>query len=239
MSKRSLGLAIIAGVGIATVVSIVPRSSAPLASWPKAIVSQNSTCSLSIDPADLDFGEAFTQGAFPWTIHVHNRSDAPVTLANIERSCDCTSIDPQTATIAPHGSVPLNLRIRLPVTPPGGGTQTFSVDLTLATDQPSESPLPVTLHGRVHPCPVYVDPADAALGELLLTNPEAFDRTIKVSTHRDIQNWTAICEPSGAAEIQLTRPSPEEPVQLHLAINSRLPPGPLDLLVVLKGLNKV
>jgi hypothetical protein len=237
MSKRSFLLSILAGVGIATAVSFVPRSQAPRINWPKSIVSQSATCSLAIDPADLDFGEAFTQAAFPWTIHIHNRSDAPVTLANIERSCDCTSIDPQTATIPPHESVPLNLRIRLPVTPPGGETQAFSVDLTLATDRPSESPLAVVVQGRVHPCPVYVDPADLALGELLLTNPEAFDRTIKLSTHRDIANWTAICEPSGAAEIQLTRPSPEEPVQLHLAINSRLPPGPLDLLVVLKGLN--
>ena len=68
---------------------------------------------LNIAPADLDFGNAWEQRAFPLTVTLHNGSNRPIAVADLQTSCSCTAVEPRECVVPAGGSMPLHLTLDL------------------------------------------------------------------------------------------------------------------------------
>ena len=124
---------------------------------------------LNIAPADLDFGNAWEQRAFPLTVTLHNGSNRPIAVADLQTSCSCTAVEPRECVVPAGGSLPLHL----------------TLDLTTAFDQrPAEQ---ATFTVRLAACTGPTVPAGLPAWELhgLVARPIVFrPGTLEIETVR-------------------------------------------------------
>lgn len=65
----------------------------------------------------LDFGEAWSQKSFPWTLLVRNVSNQAVRVTDIRTSCNCTSVEPKSFAIPSAGTAAIHLSLDLTSAP--------------------------------------------------------------------------------------------------------------------------
>jgi hypothetical protein len=146
-TRTVLTLALVAACGAAVAGTWAGRLSrgTPAASQPAA------PSDLVIDPAGLDFGEAWETDQFEWTVSAHNASSAPIRASIRASSCSCVA--PAAATlIPPGGSAPLKFRIDLrtrcaSVAPVPA--EDVRIKVSVGVDGGAGRPAEVELRGRV------------------------------------------------------------------------------------------
>jgi hypothetical protein len=101
--RLSLPLIVVLGLSAGIVYRVAPaRVAAPKADGPVPLMATG-----------LDFGEAWEQQRFPWTITVTNPSDAPVTVERFAADCGCVAADQAALTVPPHGQTDVRFHIDL------------------------------------------------------------------------------------------------------------------------------
>lgn len=106
---------------------------------------------LTVDRDLLDFGTTWPNPAFQWTIAITNKSDTPVHVEELRASCDCTAVTPNSFTIPPNSSMPVNLSLNLASAAEKSGEQEldFSVKLLPVIVGTSRQSPRWTVSGRI------------------------------------------------------------------------------------------
>ncbi len=68
---------------------------------------------LSVDPAALDLGEVWEEGAYLHTLSIRNDNPNPVEVARFFVSCGCAGVEPQTVSLAPGETADVHLKLDL------------------------------------------------------------------------------------------------------------------------------
>ena len=187
----------------------------------------------------LDFGEAWEQPVFPWVIALRNRTEHPLTVQQVQTSCECTVVESQPVTLAPGQSQPLRLFLDIAPPEPQPLPRDFSVDLTFRFRDDHHPPLtavPLTavLRGRVLANPITVDPRDLNMGEAVVTNPSTYERTIPLSLGAAAPQLQAAVEPDVPVQVEYEAANGSTSAELRISIDRDVPPGPFQFLVSLK-----
>lgn len=66
-----------------------------------------------IEPADLDFGEAWETSNFEWAVRLRNDTDNDLHVKELLTSCDCISADPKSFDVPSKGTVKVRLKLDL------------------------------------------------------------------------------------------------------------------------------
>lgn len=69
--------------------------------------------SLEIESDHLNFGMAYAQRGYPWTLPVTNHSSQVVKIKEIKSSCACTALEPRCLNIPPGGTEEINVTLNL------------------------------------------------------------------------------------------------------------------------------
>ncbi|MBX9578829.1 MAG: DUF1573 domain-containing protein [Gemmataceae bacterium] len=108
---------------------------------------------LTLDPRDLDFGEAWETDRFRWVVRVRNTSEKAVHIERVGASCGCTGVTPQQLTLDPAATADLSLAIDLTANPDPSGE--FAVRLTVEPADPATGralpPAVAVVQGRRRP----------------------------------------------------------------------------------------
>jgi hypothetical protein len=186
----------------------------------------------TIAEADLDFGEAWWQPQFPWTVHLHNPWDVPIELTGIETSCECTTAANATAVIPPGQSLPVDLLLRLTAAELDNGRAEFDVALTFrfADGVPA---LVEWLHGDVVAHPFDFDTAQLNLGTIIL-GEEPFYRELEIECPDDVCVTAASVVDTPDVELSFDFDEPARSPRIAVAVSTTATPGPLDFCVDLQ-----
>jgi hypothetical protein len=134
------------------------------------IVAESENARLEIAPEFLDFGEAWEQDAFPWTVSMHNPTRRDIRISRFATSCDCTSIDPQSVTVPAGQSIDVRLTFDLS-SPKSSDAQEsprpFSVRLVPTVADPLPPLKGWTIEGQVRRA-YFVEPPRIAFGDSLI-----------------------------------------------------------------------
>lgn len=114
------------------VVAVVPLLAVGLllALGPQEVVHWGS---LTVDPAQLDFGDVWESSAFPWSLTIKNNSHVDVPVDHISTSCGCvTVVDPQSFVVPAHASREIRVVLDLiPAFDPGESATSRSFATTI------------------------------------------------------------------------------------------------------------
>jgi hypothetical protein len=188
---------------------------------------ENQINGLAVNPADLDFGEAWEDPEFVRRLTLHNRGAHSVRVSNMHGGCECVSVEPRAFDVPPGGSrevaVKLDLTHRYPYQ--------FGVD---------RRELAVTIHpefaGRgiaaeswkvrgVVKSRVSVDGRELAFADLC-GQGESITRSMKATAHVPLAKLEATA-PADKATVAVV-PAPKRPGGYDVRVTPRpdLPLGP-------------
>ena len=186
----------------------------------------------------LDFGEAWSQPAFPWKLILRNSSPSPLLIEHVETSCECTDVSPRSATIAAGESLSLHLMLKLARSEPDVGPREFAVDLTFRFKGESAQPAMATLRGKVLPSPIQADPERISLGEVVITDAVTYKHSVAIRFDHDPSTLKARTDASVRARIHLEEGDPMAFIrQLSIQVTPDILPGPFSFLVGLGALD--
>lgn len=147
---------------------------------------------LSVPPDMLDFGEAWVQPDFAWTLPVTNTSSHPVEVAKIVTSCSCTSVEPEAFVVDVGETVPVHLTLDLRKQAPEGGEPMRRFEVTIAAVvADSDSRIEWSLSG-VTKSRIEVTPGSIALGRWS-EREQPTPRVLRVSLLQPTSTLTAEC----------------------------------------------
>jgi hypothetical protein len=156
-----------------------------------------------------DFGEAWEDQRFAWTVPLTNTSPVAVRVLDVSASCTCVSIEPRSFVVPPGATRDLKLILDLTPKPTEtpGTARAFAAELTLVTATRDVPPAAerVTVKGTVRPV-LDVQPRDPSFGtrsdRIQPPLPTVF--TVVPACH--LETLTAECDTPGFTAI--ARPVP-------------------------------
>lgn len=184
---------------------------------------------LHVDPEALNFGEAWAQPDFEWTLPVTNTSSADVHVLGIEQSCRCTSVEPKSFVLRPGQTQRLRVTLDLTEGAPsanGASARPFSVYLTAAVAGRPSSEERWYLQGKVRSW-ITATPGTIYLGEVSVSSPEMSpSRLVALKPHTAVSRLTAHCR-SDLAELRVAQDVDAACYSLEV-VPKLLPLGPVD-----------
>lgn len=156
----------------------------------------------------LDFGDAWEQRAFRWTVPVTNLGTRALHIEEVQGDCDCTAIVPQNFELAPGATQELTLTIDLTQSDWAEDEQARSFESMLkprlAPEANSESPVWL-IRGRVQRNPISASPPLIDFGnELIVGMPfPSRDSIISLAAGNHLTGIEARCVPPEAGRAVL------------------------------------
>lgn len=156
----------------------------------------------------LNFGDAWEQHSFRWTVPVTNSGTRSVRIDEIEGSCDCTAIAPQEFELAPGETQELSLTINLSQSDWRDDEQARSFETTLRPRLGAEvnAANPVwVVRGHVLRNPISASPAVIDFGnELIAGTPfSSRESVISLAPGNHFARMEASCVPPDAGRAVL------------------------------------
>jgi len=186
-----------------------------------------------IDPAELDFGEAWAQPAFRWHVTLRNPTVQPLEVRDVQSGCACTSVEPRSATVQPGSSCELQLRLNLLPAANVESPRDFAVEL--AFDCGNDAPRTAVLRGRVIASPIGVDWKQLDLGEVVNTDPEVYRCSIPLQMRSADLGWSATCDTSKARLSLSSPPNRDGLTNLEVFLDHSLPIGRFEIPLILQA----
>lgn len=85
---------------------------------------------LAVAPEELNFGIAWEQSEFPWTVSIRNTSSRQLVIADFGKSCTCALIEPKTLILEPGTTHQLQLTLNLKrTTSPDSSESPFAIEI--------------------------------------------------------------------------------------------------------------
>lgn len=191
---------------------------------------------LHVDPEALDFGEAWVQGDFQWTIPVTNTSSADVHVLGVEQSCRCTAVEPESFVLRPGQTekVRVTLDLTEAAAPADGATaRPFSVYLTPTVANRPSSEQRWYLQGRIRSW-ITATPGTVYLGKVSIAGPDIFPpHVVALRLHEPVSRIIAECR-SDLAELRVAHDADSAYASLEV-VPTRLPLGPVDFRIRLSA----
>jgi hypothetical protein len=173
----------------------------------------------------LDFGEAWEQQRFSWTITVANPTDAPVTVDRFAADCGCVAADRTALTVPPRGQANVKFNIDLR-DKPGVVSQPRRAFRVMISPVVSSAMTPVVwyLQGVVKKA-VVADPPVLDFGESLVSGEPFAARSVRVAALAPIGGLQAEVEPAslGTATVQ----HQQNEYYVELSPSPHFPVGPI------------
>ena len=127
-------------------------------------------CPLEVDTDTVDFGMAWSQPSFPWSVRVRNKTNRGCELTRVIPSCACTVAQLPDQAIPAYGFGEIKLVLGLDTQSAELAKSSRPVDFNselTVTVRGNPSPLRLTVRGRVQPNPLQHAPSALSLGEWL------------------------------------------------------------------------
>lgn len=194
-----------------------------LAQTPALVVSQRS----------LDFGEAWAQAAFRWTLPITNTTGREIEIRENRSSCRCTAVEPSHLVIPPGQTRTVTLTLDLmPKTQEEASQPVRNLSVTLTPQVPSvPERFRWELHGRIRN-PLSVSPR--ALSVEVVRGTGLQWRDVKVTPEIPLSELQATAN-SSVLHPEVEHPSDaKEPFVLHVGVVPTSTTGRHELKVVLK-----
>jgi hypothetical protein len=185
---------------------------------------------------DSDFGTAWEQPMFVHAIHVKNRSNEPLRIVNIERSCSCAVADPRGELIPPGEVLPIDVTLDLMDhrQPLPRNFQT-SLILTVADSAGNLHHESVQVAGFVQASPFAVRfPMPDEFETVIRGVNDDVPRTILLEAMHEVEILHAETDGSVVAAAEVLPASAEGEYQLSLQLASEIPLGQFEGLVRLR-----
>lgn len=202
---------------------LIITGGAALGAWFASVRNRSTEPALVIAPEDLDFGEAWVQDGFEWTVPVSNVGDRDIDVLRVAGSCDCSRITPGHFVLAPGETKKLLVALRLLPKRPGqvdAEAWDFSVDLRFETRTAPPGTLSWTLHGRVRNS---LSIAPHVVETQLITGEPDQTVTAVVSSRNRLSALTATCDPALArVSVDLDQNGSE----YVISVTPNMPPEP-------------
>jgi len=236
-ARRTLAcLALLASVGFMASWFIARRRS-----------SVESNAGITIVEDALDFGEAWVQESFEWTLPFHNSTDQGIEVVDVRVSCNCVEIEPTSFPLPPKQTVPVHLSLNLMPSGNEIGSQPlrdFSVRIVPVTKNTMPGQLGWELRGSVR-SPVYVSASVIDFAENLVLGQTFKPQSVTVKCHAPMQELKADCD-SDLASAELIRvvtpnsrssPGSSAPGEYEVRVtpSQTLPEGRFDFRIQLMG----
>jgi hypothetical protein len=191
-------IALLAGVGAYWVGTNAQRG---VASWEK----------LSVDPAELNFGEVWEDKGFAWTLSIHNRGDSDVAIADFEAACGCVvAVEPKSVVVPARGESSVRLTIDLTKQSSQGEEKNgdafvreVEIPIAPAFENAAVQRLVWVLRGRVR-TGVTVTPSVVHLGEITRGQPD-LPKRVTVTPRTAIERLDVKCD-SALASCDVRQP---------------------------------
>jgi hypothetical protein len=222
---RPLGPVVLVGVAGLLVGWLVPQ--VRLAGTPR----------LTVDPADLDFGDKWEGERFSWKLSIRNEGSTPVQVEDFITPCSCVELKPRFFQLAPggHQEVTLTLdlnRLGQPRNLPSSPSWPCEITLIPCLTQTAGGAPQWTLRGTIHPLLTIGTPLP-----LPAAIPRGKTATVSFSVHAAIPLDALTCQPSAQlAKVHVQGQGRD--FRITLLTRPDLPAGPLTLQVVLQPQRK-
>lgn len=190
---------------------------------------------LVVSPESLDFGEAWAQDDFEWTVPIRNRSNTPILIQDLSTSCRCTSAEPRYLEIPPQATREVFLRLNLtPTSPEEAAVAVRDFGVFLYPPIPGVPPRQVRwhVHGRVRN---QLTVSSRLVNFLLVRGTPPSSQAVVVKSAKPLRNLAARSGVGGAElHVQQTAAGDREcEYQVNITPPADLPLGAFDFVVEL------
>lgn len=203
--------------------------------WLKTAERRRDPSGLHIPEESLDFGNAWPEEDFFWTLPVTNRSDKPVHVAEFEVGCHCMSVEPKSFILSPGQKQRVRLHVNLSPDSLHLADRPLHFNVTLAArleNAPWYARWQLT--GRVHP-PVKLSATSLHFDDVAAGYADEPAQVITVQPlHAGVTLRAKSADRQVRARLRRAR-SPSESLRLEVRPTEHAQPGWHDLRVRLEA----
>jgi hypothetical protein len=183
---------------------------------------------LIVDPATLDFGEAWECSRFDWPLSVRNTSDEVIEFADVMTSCHCHEASPRQFTLKPGETAVVTLVLDLTARQPSERDlicRAFSSPVYLVLRGRSQLSDPITVTGRVR-SRLTTDVREVHFGEEAVSGGQPLVRYVAVRVHVPVVGIRAFAPPGAATVAVQPDVTGEGRYRVAISPSPSLSPGP-------------
>jgi hypothetical protein len=168
------------------------------------IVQPAQTARLEIDPRRLDFGEAWEQKEFSWSISLRNPTRYDIFISRLASGCGCATINSAPLSV-PAGQtleVPLTLDLTAGGRSGNDGSRPFSAEIVAIVAGNAPPLKPWTIRGTVR-CAYRFEPSRVDFGESLVVGAPIEPRFVMLAPETPLATLSADCDAPDLASVDL------------------------------------
>lgn len=190
------------------------------------------TDTVMVDEERLDFGEAWEDSQFRWTVPIANRTARQVVIAGFAASCSCVSIEPQTLDLLPGQTAVLTLTLDLTKGRPlGKEVSAWDYEEQVVPQIVGVAPGQVrwTVRGRVNSV-LQLSSTVLDWGELV-SGAKVQRKRIEARSNLSPVRWGTKHDPELLAVRLMRHPEDPRTIEIEVAPSNTLLHGPFDMVL--------